>query len=116
MCKRLKQTVIETVSTLPNLIDNLHNSRDSKIAENSKLEIQVNHLEAELERSRTAKKPGTPSIVGNYLPLGTYGLTIAPLATETQPARLRGEWYLLLEEQGCTRKPLVAVRPYNVSK
>jgi hypothetical protein len=78
MCKGLKQIIIETVSTLRNLIAKLHNCTDNKIAENSELEKQVNDLEAELERSRTSKKPGAPSILGKYLPPGTYGMTIAP--------------------------------------
>ena len=42
--KGLKQTIIETVSTLRNLIAKLHDCRDGKIAEISKLEEQVNDL------------------------------------------------------------------------
>jgi hypothetical protein len=49
----------------------LHGCRDSKIAEISKLENQVNDLKAELEGSGTAKKPETPSVIGNYEPCGT---------------------------------------------
>jgi hypothetical protein len=78
MKKGLKQTIIETVSTLRNLIVKLHDCRDSKTAEISKLEKQVNDLKAELEESRTAKNLGTPPIIGNYLPAGMTEMIMAP--------------------------------------
>ena len=56
----------------------MHDCRDSKTAEISKLEKQVNDLKAELEESRTAKKLGTPPIIGNYVPAGMIGMIMAP--------------------------------------
>ena len=78
MKKGLKQTIIETVGTLRNLIVNLHYCRDSKTAEISKLEKQFNDLKAELEQNGTAKKLGTSPIIGNYVPAGTTGMIMAP--------------------------------------
>ena len=78
MKKGLKQTIIETVCTLRNLIVKLHDCRDGKIAEISKLEKQVNDLKAELAESRTAKTLGMPSIIVNYVPAGTTGMIMTP--------------------------------------
>jgi predicted nucleic acid-binding Zn-ribbon protein len=63
MKKELKQTILDTVSTLRDLIVKLHVSRESDKDEISKLEKQVGELKAELDgcRQRTAKVLRTPS-------------------------------------------------------
>jgi hypothetical protein len=78
MRKGLKKTIIENVSTLRNLIVKLHDCRDSKITEITKLEKQVTELKAELKGSRTSNKLGTPSINGIPAPPVTAGITLAP--------------------------------------
>jgi hypothetical protein len=62
MRKDLKHTILDTVSTLRDLVK-LHVSRESKADEISKLEKQVGELKAEVNecRHRAAKVLGKPS-------------------------------------------------------
>jgi peptidoglycan hydrolase CwlO-like protein len=80
MKKEQKQTILDTVSTLRNLIVKLHVSRESKTDEISKLEKEVGELKAELDecRHRTAKEFGTPSSEENHEPAGKSARSVAP--------------------------------------
>ena len=63
MKRELKKTILDTVSTLRDLIVKLHVSSESKTDEISNLARQVAGLKTQLEesRQRTAKVLGTPS-------------------------------------------------------
>ena len=80
MKKELKQTILDTVSTLRDLTVKLHVSRDSKSEEISKLEKQVDDLKAELEecRHKSAKVLGTPSSEENNESAGRSARSVAP--------------------------------------
>jgi chromosome segregation ATPase len=80
MKKEPKQTLLDTVSTLRDLIVKLHVSKDSKTDEISKLEKQVDELKAELDecRHRSVKELGTPSIEENHEPAGKSARSVAP--------------------------------------
>jgi predicted nucleic acid-binding Zn-ribbon protein len=52
MKKELKKTILDTVSTLRDLIVKLQVSRESKADEISKLERQVGELKAQLDEGR----------------------------------------------------------------
>jgi hypothetical protein len=78
--KGLKQTIYETVSTLRNLFVKLKDSRDSKAAEITKLEKQVNTMKTQLEEccGSKAKYSGTPSVIRNNEPAGNTARRVAP--------------------------------------
>jgi len=80
MKKELKQTILDTVSTLRDLIVKLHVSRESKADELSKLEKQVGKLKTELNECRhsAAKVLGTPSSVERHEPAGQSAGSVAP--------------------------------------
>jgi hypothetical protein len=80
MKKELKQTILDTVSTLRDLIVKLHVNRESKTEEISKLVKQVGELKAELGecRHRTTKELGKPSSVENHEPAGNSSRSVAP--------------------------------------
>ena len=80
MKKGLKHTIYETASTLRNLFVKLKVSLDSKTAENSKLEKQVNTMKTQLEEScsNKAKDRGTPSAIHNKEPARTTARRVAP--------------------------------------
>ena len=80
MKRELKQTILDTVSTLRDLIVKLHVSRVSKTDEISKLVKQVGELEAELDvcRHRPAKILGRTSSDENQEPTGKSARSVAP--------------------------------------
>ena len=80
MKKELKQTVLDAVSTLRDLIVKLHVSRESKADEISKLEKQVDELKAELNdcRHSAAKVLGTTFSVERHEPAGQFAVSVAP--------------------------------------
>jgi hypothetical protein len=82
MKRELKQTIIDTVSTLKNLIVKLHVSRERKTDEISKLVNQVGKLKSELDecRHRTAKVLGTPSSEKTHEPARESARIVAPLS------------------------------------
>jgi len=72
MKNELKQAILNTVSTLRDLIIKLHVSSESKADEINKLEKQVCELKAELNECRhiPAKVLGPPSSVERHEPAG----------------------------------------------
>jgi hypothetical protein len=80
MRKGPKHTIFETGSTLRNLFVKLKDIRDSKSAEISKLEKQVNTMKAHLQEycGRKAKSHGMAFVIHNYEPAGTTAGTVAP--------------------------------------
>jgi hypothetical protein len=80
MKKELKQTILDTVSTLRNLIVKLQVSRECKADEISKLEKQVVELKSELNvsRQRAAKVLGTPSSEEKHELAGQSARSVAP--------------------------------------
>jgi len=76
----LKQSILDTVSTLRDLIVTLHVSSESKADELSKLEKQVGELKAELNESihSPAKLLGTPSSVERHEAAGLTAGSVAP--------------------------------------
>jgi hypothetical protein len=80
MKRELKQTILDTVSTLRDLIVKLHVSSESKTDEISKLVKQVGELKTEKDkcRHRPAKVLGTPSSEKNHEPAGDPARIMAP--------------------------------------
>jgi hypothetical protein len=80
MKKDLKQKIIDTVSTLRDLIVKLHVSRENKTDEISKLAKQVGELKSELNqcRQRAANVIETPSRVKNHEPAGESARIVSP--------------------------------------
>jgi hypothetical protein len=80
MKKEFKQKIIDTVSTLRDLIVKLHVSGENKTDEISKLVKQVGELKSQLEqcRQRTANVLGTPSSVKNHEPVGESVRIVSP--------------------------------------
>jgi hypothetical protein len=79
--KELKQTKLDTLSTLRDLIVKLHVSKKIKADEIRKLEKQVGDLKAELNecRHRAAKVISSPSSDKKLEPTGQAARTVAPL-------------------------------------
>jgi hypothetical protein len=80
MKKEQKQMILDTVSTLRDLIVKLHVSRESKSDEISKLAKQIGDLESQLDecRHRPGKELGTPSSEENHEPAGKSARSVAP--------------------------------------
>ena len=80
MKKELKQTILDTVSTLRGMIVKMHVIRVSNADEINKLVNQVGELEAELKecRQRSAEIHGTPSSETNHEPAGKLARRVAP--------------------------------------
>jgi hypothetical protein len=98
MKKGLKEIIFQTVSTLRKLFVKLKDNRDSKSAEISKLEKQVNTMKAQLEErcGRNAMDHGMPSVIHNYEPDGTAAGRVAPPGG--------GEGNLISESAGTTAR------------
>lgn len=88
MKKELKQTLLDTVSTLRGMLVKLHESSVSKTEEISKLEKQVGELKSELEvcRQRSEKALGMPSSEENHEPTGMpSGRVAQPNGRDNKP-------------------------------
>ena len=107
MKKELKQTILDTVSTLRDLIVKLHVSRVSETDEISKLVKQVGELKAELDecRHRSAKELGTPSSEENHEPAGKSARSVAD-DWEYSGTSWRGKTLLRSSKQWDTQKTI----------